>query len=390
MTNHLAQLAAVALLLVKATGAFTALPSRGRSLSTRLSQASTTAHTATENSPGKKILKEPQLWEYHFGMQDNANIPLPHGIVRDVTPPEIFRVTEEQVTTLEREGVVVLRGVLDEDWVNYMRQATAYQVEHPHFWSLAGTASKLYDYIQRNVWQTNRSFADFYYHSAIGDVLRQCGRTQEIRLSTDLLLVNPNKGFKWHQDNQNGPIRVEDGIRFWITLDATPKDYGSPVYLKGSHCNSVVPPEAVFVDIDQPGLEDYKDNILQIENLQPGDMVVWHPKTIHKIDGSPSGTWSSYRRVIAGTVAKQNTRYQDKRGTGGILSDLGHHGLKQDDLLKSPLFPQIYPHSDPTERTGRDRGQVSRSFPEMISKIGGIMSAESAKRFGSFMQVVNR
>lgn len=84
------------------------------------------------------------------------------------------------------------------------------QTQEPHFWSFAGTASKLYDYIQRNVWQTNKAFANFYYHSAVGDVLRQMGRCDEIRVSTDLLMVNPNKGFKWHQDNQNGPIIPEE------------------------------------------------------------------------------------------------------------------------------------------------------------------------------------
>jgi ectoine hydroxylase-related dioxygenase (phytanoyl-CoA dioxygenase family) len=87
-------------------------------------------------------------------------------------------------------------------------------------------------------------------------VLAQLGETDEIRISTDLLMVNPNKGFKWHQDNQNGPITPEEGIRFWVTLDSTPKDYGAPVYLKGSHRNEVVPPESVFVDIDMPGLEE--------------------------------------------------------------------------------------------------------------------------------------
>lgn len=146
----------------------------------------------------KKVLDEPNLWEYNFGLQ-TPEITLPHGIVQDVTPPETFALTEEQILTLERDGVVHIKGVLDEEWVEYLRKATAYQVDNPHFWSFAGTASKLYDYIQRNVWQTNRSFADFYYHSALGDVLRQAGRTSEIRVSTDLLMVNPNKGFKWHQ-----------------------------------------------------------------------------------------------------------------------------------------------------------------------------------------------
>ena len=37
--------------------------------------------------------------------------------------------------------------------------------------------------------------------------------------------VNPNQGFKWHQDNQNGPIDAfgeNKALRWWVTMDETP------------------------------------------------------------------------------------------------------------------------------------------------------------------------
>jgi len=335
----------------------------------------------------KKVLNEPGLWEYNFGLQD-PKLPLPHGIVQGKTPPETYvGITDEQQRMFEEHGVVHLKGVFDKEWVEYLRQATAYQVDHPHFWAFAGTASKLYDYIQRNVWQTNRAFANFYYHSALGDVLRQFGKTDEIRISTDLLMVNPNKGFKWHQDNQNGPITPEDGIRFWITMDETPQDYGAPVYLKGSHFNTAVDPQSVFVDINQEGLEDYRNERLEFRT-QPGDMLVWHPRTIHKIDGPADGIWTSYRRVLGGTAAKGGTRYHDKRGTGGVLSDLGRHGLTQGDPLRSAFFPIVYPRFDPQEAADRDAGRVGRSAMDIVSKIGGMATTASGKKFRSFFDVL--
>jgi hypothetical protein len=336
----------------------------------------------------QKVLDEPNLWDYNFGLQD-PGIPLPHGLQERVSLPETFEVTEDQVRTLEEDGVVLIRGVFDEDWVDYLRKATTYQVDHPHFWAFAGTASRLYDYIQRNVWQTNRAFANFYYHSAVGDVLRRCGRTSEIRVSTDLLMVNPNKGFKWHQDNQNGPITPEEGIRFWITMDETPKDYGAPVYLKGSHRNQAADPQAVFIDITDPGLAEYspRENWLEFRT-RPGDMLVWHPKTIHKIDGPEDGIWTTYRRVLGGTVAKAGTLYHDKRGTGGVLSDLGRHGMEDGDALKSPFFPVIYPRFDAREAEARDAGRVGRSFVDIVTKVGGMATAESGEKFRSFFKVL--
>ncbi|KAL7574858.1 hypothetical protein ACA910_010693 [Epithemia clementina (nom. ined.)] len=334
----------------------------------------------------QKVVEEPALWEYNFGLQD-PELPLPHGLVARVSPPETYSVSEEQIRTLEEDGVVHIKGVFDQEWVDYLRKATAYQVSNPHFWAFAGTASKLYDYIQRNVWQTNKAFANFYYHSAMGDILRQCGRTNEIRVSTDLLMVNPNKGFKWHQDNQNGPITPDDGIRFWITMDETPKDYGAPVYLKGSHRNTAVDPQAVFVDINQEGLEEYRDKRLEFRT-KPGDMLIWHPKTIHKIDGPADGIWTSFRRVLGGTVAKAGTKYSDKRGTGGVLSDLGRHGMEHGDPLDSPFFPVIYPKFSQEEATARDNGKVGRSPVDIVTKIGGMATAASGERFRSFFQVL--
>jgi hypothetical protein len=317
----------------------------------------------------EKILKEPALWEYNFGLQ-SPSITLPHNIESRVTAPEKYQLTQDQIATLERDGVLHVKSVFDAEWVEYLRAATNDQVANPHFWAFAGTASKLYDYIQRNIWQTNRAFADFYYHSALGHVLAQCGRTEEVRISTDLLMVNPNKGFKWHQDNQNGPITWEDGIRFWITMDETPADYGAPVYLKGSHRNTVVPEESVFVDIEMEGLEEYKDKMLEFRTM-PGDMLIWHPKTIHKVDGPSDGIWTTYRRVLGGTAAKAGTIYTDKRGTGGVLSDLGRHGLEGGDKLSSPFFPIVYPQFDKDEARSRDNGEVGRNFQDIVQKIGG-------------------
>ena len=360
-----------------------------QSSSTRTAEsqtATTSASQAASSTKREKILKEPNLWEYNFGLQD-PGIPLPHGIVARKTKPETYAITEEQIQTLERDGVVHIKGVFDDEWVDYLRKATGKQVDEPHFWAFAGTASKLYDYIQRNVWQTNKAFANFYYHSAMGDVLRQCGRTEEIRVSTDLLMVNPNKGFKWHQDNQNGPITWDEGIRFWITMDETPKDYGAPVYLKGSHFNEIVDDQAVFVDIEQEGLEEYKDKLLEFRTM-PGDMLIWHPRTIHKVDGPSDGIWTSYRRVLGGTVAKAGSLYHDKTGSGGVLSDLGRHGLEDGNKLDSPFFPIIYPNYDPVEARDRDNGTVGRSPRDIVAKLGGLAGKASGEKFFSFFKVL--
>ena len=44
--------------------------------------------------------------------------------------------------------------------MGYLREATGFQAKNPHFWSFAGTASKLYDYIQVRKGEAKRQWND--------------------------------------------------------------------------------------------------------------------------------------------------------------------------------------------------------------------------------------
>lgn len=170
-------------------------------------------------------------------------------------------------------------------------------------------------------------------------------------------------------------------------MDETPAEYGAPVYLKGSHHNDVVDEQAVFVDIEQEGLEDYRNELAAFRTM-PGDMLIWHPRTIHKVDGPDDGIWTTYRRVLGGTVAKGGTVYTDKTGSGGVLSDLGHHGLQDKDKLESPFFPKVYPQFDKNEADARDAGKVGRSPKDIVGKLGGLAGKASGDKFFSFFKVL--
>ena len=290
-------------------------------------------------------------------------VALPAGCDERNPTPAPFEITAEQKAELERDGVVVIPGLLNKEWLAHLREITDWQVEHPHIWASPGVASGLYDYIQRNIWTTNDAFIKFLYHSPVSTALAQLGGAKDsVRVTTDLLMVNPNKGFKWHQDNQNGPVgllrrprffsfflrdldvrrsssapaarlcaarapahtpprrRVEhrhagssralaprapsrdarsarhrrdalrqnsridahtgfdNALRWWVTMDDSPKDYGAPVYLRKSQNNKCVPEDAVFVDIDEGDLPEYHD----FTSFRPkaGDLIVWHARTI--------------------------------------------------------------------------------------------------------------
>jgi len=329
-------------------------------------------------------------WELDYGLQ-KAPVTLPAS-VREGDPPQPFEVTDEQRQVLYEDGAIVIPGVLSEEWIEYARAATDWQVRNPHFWSIAGVASGLYDYIQRSVWASNSAFAELLYYSPIASALAGSIDAKELRLATDLLMVNPNKGFKWHQDNQNGPIDAfgEPGanewnsLRWWVTLDDCPPDHGAPVYLKKSHLNTDVTTDAVFVDLE-------KDNLLQYPELlefrpKAGDLIVWHSRAIHKIDGPKSQDWeASRRRVLGGTVAVDDCKYL----AGGrlLFADMGSHGMEDGDQLKHALFPKLYPCSDPAERAEAAAGKCTRTWEGVGRMWSGAL--KSMSEMSSFANVVN-
>lgn len=320
------------------------------------------------------------------GVQD-PGVPLPAGVVAG-SPPQELRLTPEQIVQFEEDGCIMIKGAMTE-WVSYLSAVTDYQIEHPHVWSLVGRMSGLYDYIQRNTWMTNNGFRDFMYYSPLGSVLSQLGRSPEIRVSTDMLLVNPNKGFGWHQDNQNGPIEFSSAIRWWVAMDRCGEgDYGAPEYLLGSHKNTSVGNDAVFVDLAKDKLEGYDRKTKFV--AEPGDLIVWDSRTIHRIVAPPGGAWTEgmKRRALGGTAAKAGAAYLNKGGASAI-SDLAGHSLKSNEPLGGPYFPRIYPSTDEEERRARANGEILGRSPKRIADLA-LNLAVNAGKYISFSKVVGK
>lgn len=323
-------------------------------------------------------------WAVEYGMQEPP-VKLPEGVVEGQAAPP-FEITDEHRRRLEEDGVVHIKGLLSPEWVKYLSDATDWQVANPHFYSTVGVASGLYDYIQRSIWASNAAYANFLYYSPLGSALAGLSGSKELRLATDLLMVNPNKGFKWHQDNQNGPIEsFKDGValRWWCTMDDCPPDHGAPVYLKGSHRNTQVSEDAVFVDLERDGLLQYPE-LLEFRP-EAGDVIVWHPKSIHKIDGPKTEDWDrKKRRVYGGTVVTDGAKYVSG---GAQFSDMGSHDLQEGDLLDHALFPKIYPVSIASEREARTAGKCTRTM-EGFNRLFGNM-ASSIGEMASWTKVLN-
>jgi hypothetical protein len=71
------------------------------------------------------------------------------------------------------------------------------------------------------------------------------------------------------QDDPNSNSKLK-ALRWWVTLDDSPPDHGSPVYLKGSHKNPTVGSDTVFVDLEKDGLLAYPEVRASHTSPSPG------------------------------------------------------------------------------------------------------------------------
>lgn len=324
------------------------------------------------------------LLKLKLGVQDPC-VSLPSGVVAGQLPQSL-KVTEAQIKQFEEDGVIMIKGGM-KDWVAFLQAITDHQIENPHVWSLVGRMSGMYDYIQRNMWMTNNGFRDFLYYSPLGHVLAQLGRSEEIRVSTDMLLVNPNKGFGWHQDNQNGPIDFPDALRWWVAMDKCgEQDFGAPEYILGSHKNKSVSDEAVFVNLEDGDLSNFDRRSKFIP--EPGDLIIWDSRTIHRIIAPPGQSWGEgmKRRALGGTAAKSGAIYLDKGGASAI-SDLAGHELRGGKPLGGAYFPRIYPSRVEAEEDTRTKQAIIDRDPNKMVKLAKTLVGNASK-YVSFTKVV--
>lgn len=277
-------------------------------------------------------------------------VPLPAGVVEGQVGQRLA-VSEEQIQQFEEDGVIMIKGGM-KDWVPFLRGITEDQIEKPHLWSLVGRMSGMYDYIQRNMWMTNNGFRDFLYYSPLGHIVSQLARTEEVRCSTDMLLVNPNRGFGWHQDNQNGPIEFDDAIRWWVAMDACGQDgIGAPEYLLGSHRNKSVSSDAVFVKLEDGDLSTYPRSTRYTP--EPGDLIIWNARTIHRIVAPPGQKWvdGTQRRAIGGTMARlvPSTSTRAVPAASATLQGIPRRTAKSSEApISHAFFPSAFQRRRPS------------------------------------------
>lgn len=216
-------------------------------------------------------------------------------------------ITVEEIETFQEDGIVVLRGLFDGDWIEKIRQWVDEDMAspgrlHQELTPQGQTGRFFFDTF---MWTYHDGFKQFVQESPAAAITGALMQSSKVNIFFDQLLVKePGTAQKtpWHHDMPYWPVRGRDICTLWLALDPVTSDSGAVEYVKGSHKwdQAFKPPafagdEKYKIDLPKvPDIEAERDKYEFIRyDLEPGDCTVHHGLLVH---GAPGNSNSDTRR----------------------------------------------------------------------------------------------
>jgi ectoine hydroxylase-related dioxygenase (phytanoyl-CoA dioxygenase family) len=256
-----------------------------------------------------------------------------------------------QREAFQRDGALLLPGLIDEPWLSRLREAIERDIERPgpcfHGYQVEGGR---FHGNMRN-WESDLDFRDYCLHSVLPEAAAGLLDVDEVRLYYDQLFVKEpgtNAPTRWHNDQPYWPVRGRPIMSFWLALDSVARENGALEFVRGSHrLGKWYQPEPFapggsryernpdYVDIPDIDAEREQHEFLGWE-MEPGDVVAFHALTVH---GAPANLSSARRRGYTVRYCGPGMTYYAGPGTSPFLSD---DALADGAPLEGDRYPVVW------------------------------------------------
>jgi len=309
-----------------------------------------------------------------------------------------MKLTKQQQTQFEEDGVLCLRNVLKASAIDGLRQAvdeqmrglgssgTGYDFEDiaRQIWTSGenvetGAASRLdmsamksavlmdedaRPLLERELsegeggffydvaaWKKNKNVRDVAFDSKLPELVADLLGAKYLNFWEDTTFVKaPGTRQKtaFHQDLAYFQISGDQCVIVWIALDKATMKNGVLQYVRGSHKWKETFAPNVFVsqtpvakspETRCPDIEGNLDayDIVSFD-VMPGDVIIHHVRTLHGAGGNMSKNW---RRAVSFRYCGDQVRYYDRPGA---IPQVGlSHDLQTGDRLMSRDYPIVWP-----------------------------------------------
>ncbi len=262
--------------------------------------------------------------------------------------------TSDELTSFVDDGVACAPNVIPDRWLDLAAKAVDQNLAAP---TAIGDAISMREAGYLNdifMWLANDRYRSYVLDSPVSTLAAQAlGALGAIEVGffyDQCFVKEPGTEVPtpWHHDLTFWPVEGTQLCSIWMPLDPVTTETSGLVYVAGSHrwkrrFKAITPDYNAYMI--NPDLDDVPDidadrsaYDLRAWDMQPGDVLIFHPLVVHGSAGNRSTT--TRRRALA-------TRWY---GDDVIYRDLPHtmplppgHGLVDGDRLSGEVFPRFGP-----------------------------------------------
>lgn len=268
--------------------------------------------------------------------------------------PEMF-VTQAHRERYAADGVIWLQGVFDSEMLDLLRDGVD-QCERgrsPEFRESRADGPRRWGEV--DVYRRYQPFADYIVRSPLGQVAAELLSSATVRVYVDHLFVKDpgcDEITPWHQDIQYFEVEGEQICSIWAPLEPVSEETGALRFLRGSHrgplylatdFTSSASPLADQRDVSVAGPpprfgEEPPGSVILCRDMEPGDCVIFHGRTVHSAFGAGAATRRAALTVrLIGDDAVWNPRPQHSTHIEVPLA--------KGDPVTCDRFPQVFPRN---------------------------------------------
>ena len=273
-------------------------------------------------------------------------------------------VTQSDIEQFERVGAVPIRGLLNAEWIKQLEDTFSAlkrdAVDTSTYYSTGDNKDpvakswKASTLIRDDNWMVNETMRRFIFESPIAQAAAALMRSTEVQLYEDLLIYKERAAdapTPWHQDEPQWPTQGTKICSVWLCLEPVTRETGALRFVTGTHRGPLyipyVPPQRQS-DLDRDmhyfdggTLPDIDGNPWRYSvvsyDVQPGDVICFHTRTIHAAYGSAQ---THPRRTFSVRFLGDDIRWRRKHC-------VFHDWLKTIDLdegarLEHERFPVVW------------------------------------------------
>jgi ectoine hydroxylase-related dioxygenase (phytanoyl-CoA dioxygenase family) len=264
-------------------------------------------------------------------------------------------ISAEDIAAYERDGVVCLRGVLPREWTDLLDRGVDRNIANPgpQFTDTTRAGETARCIKDDWCWEWIPEYREFVERSPMAAAVGELMRASEVCFIEDQYFqkeAGATTPTPWHQDQPYYELKGR-WCNSWIPLDPVAA-VDSLRFVRGSHASGRLFTPKSFTegygrfDIDQrhspiealPDIDADPEKYPVIAwDMEVGDCVVFHPRTIHGNLGNRSSHRS--RRIALRWVA-EDAIYDEKVFPWATFAP--NHGLTKGQRVIGEKFPRVW------------------------------------------------